>query len=126
MMKGISKEVVRATGKSANGQYITSKRKHPDNGGETALRTCRVCRRQQQKVVNNNWSVPYLPSLSMRHSFHINAELWTSRTSGIKHIFKYICKDHDRARMGIIRGEQTYDEITNFQDARFVSASEAA
>lgn len=59
-------------------------------------------------------------------SCHINVELCVSRVDGIKYLFKYVCKGHDRVTMEIIGENQRYDEITHFQDARYISACEGA
>lgn len=56
---------------------------------------------------------------------HLNVELCVSRVGGIKYLFKYVCKDSDRVTIEMVRGEQCYVEIGHFQDARYVSASEA-
>ncbi len=57
---------------------------------------------------------------------HMNVEVCVSRVSGIKYLFKYICKGSDRVTMQIIEDTGKCDEIAHFQDARYVSASEAA
>ena len=49
-----------------------------------------------------------------------------SRVGGIKYLFKYVCKGKDRMTMEITAENECYDEISNFQYARYVSASEAA
>ena len=49
-----------------------------------------------------------------------------SRVGGSKYLFKYVGKGQDRVTMEITAENECYDEISNFQDARYVSASEAA
>ncbi len=56
--------------------------------------------------------------------FHCH--LCVSRVGGIKYLFKYICKGSDRVSMEIVEATGRYHEIKQFQDARYVSASEAA
>ncbi len=57
---------------------------------------------------------------------HMNVELCVSRVGGIKYLFKYIYKGSDRVTMEIVEETGRYNEIEQFQDARYVSASEAA
>ena len=68
----------------------------------------------------------------------MNVELWIYRVGSIKYLFKYVCKGSDRVTVEILRGSKdeqsvndpksvpTVDEIQHYQDARYVSASEAA
>ncbi len=56
----------------------------------------------------------------------MNVELCVSRVGGIKYLFKYICKGSDRVTMEIVEENGRYSDIEQFQDARYVSASEAA
>ena len=55
----------------------------------------------------------------------MNVELCVSRVGGIKYLFKYICKGSDRISIQIAESGRI-NEIELFQDARYVSASEAA
>ncbi len=57
---------------------------------------------------------------------HMNVELCVSRAGGIKYLLKHICKGSDRMTMEIVEETGRYNEIEQFQDARYVSASEAA
>lgn len=52
-VNGFPKIFVHETGRAENEHYVTYKRRHPYNGSETALRTCRVGSGQQQKVVDS-------------------------------------------------------------------------
>ncbi len=63
--------------------------------------------------------------LRMFHD-HMNVELCVSRVGGIKYLFKYINKGSDRVAMEIVEDSGRYNEIEQFQSARYVSASEAA
>jgi len=50
-----------------------------------------------------------------------------SSVTSVKYLFKYVYKGHDRVKFGFTENnEESKDEITNYLDARFVSASEAA
>ncbi len=57
---------------------------------------------------------------------HMNAELCVSRVGGTKHVFKYIRKESDWVTMQIVEETGRDNEIAQLQDARHVSASEAA
>ena len=49
-----------------------------------------------------------------------------SRVSGIMYLFKYVCKGQDRVAIQITAENRSYEEISNFQHARYVSELEAA
>jgi hypothetical protein len=69
--------------------------------------------------------VPYNPYLSQTFNCHINVEIATSIRS-VKYLYKYIYKGHDRTAFSIQRDEgETIDEIQDYLDARYVSASES-
>jgi hypothetical protein len=78
---------------------------------------------------DNRSVVPYNSFLCTKYNInaHINVEICTSITA-VKYLYKYVYKEHDRV-MAEIRGEtellqQSTDEINQFLDARYVSASE--
>lgn len=124
--KGFPKPFKGETGQSDSEYYITYRRRSPDAGGVSVERNVRGGRRQQSVIVNNSWVVPHSPALLRSFACHINVELCVSRIGGIKYLFKYVCKGQDRVTMEIMAENDRYDEISNFQDARYVSASEAA
>ena len=72
-------------------------------------------------IIDNRWIVPYNPYLSQKYNCHINVEICSSIRS-IKYLYKYVYKGHDRVIVSI-RDEQ--DEITNYLNARYVSAIES-
>ncbi|CDF39890.1 ATP dependant DNA helicase [Chondrus crispus] len=103
--------------------------KHETSQSESGVsigRPSRIGRRQQSVVVDNSWFVPHSPLLLRSSALHLNVELCVSRVGGIRYLFKYVCKGQDRVIMEITAKNECYDEISNFQDARYVSASEAA
>jgi len=114
------------TGQSESNYYVTYRRRSPSHGGERAQRTSRVGNRSVTVDVDNSWVVPYCPQLTRMFACHINVELCVSRVGGIKYLFKYVCKGSDRVTVEVIGDNQRYDEISHFQDARYVSASEAS
>ena len=72
--------------------------------------------------------VPYNPLLSLRYQAHINVEVVYS-VQAVKYLYKYISKGQDRIIMSM-RDEdgdsfQVEDEVENFMNARYISASEA-
>ncbi|XP_020243617.1 uncharacterized protein LOC109821873 [Asparagus officinalis] len=80
----------------------------------------------RNKILNNQWVVPYNPYLLTRYNCHINVEI-CSGIKAVKYLYKYIYKGHDRVAVNIEynEGEKVVNEIKNFQDARWVSAQEA-
>ncbi|CDF41005.1 unnamed protein product, partial [Chondrus crispus] len=104
--KGFPKSFKHETSQSDSEYYITYRRRAPS--------------------ADNSWVVPHSPVLLRSFACHLNVELCVSRVGGIKYLFKYVCKGQDRVTMEITAENERYDEISNFQDARYVSASEAA
>ena len=79
--------------------------------------------------VDNQYVVPYNPTLLLQFNCHINVEVCSSIQS-IKYIHKYIYKGHDSASAVISNknngsNEINHDEITHFVDSRYVGPSEA-
>src|SRR6266540_6473208 len=72
-------------------------------------------------TIDNRWIVPYNPYLCQKYDCHINVEICSSIRS-VKYLYKYVYKGHDHVIV-FIRDEQ--DEITNYLNARYVSAIES-
>lgn len=70
--------------------------------------------------------MPNIPNILRRFECHANIELCISRVGSIKYLFKYVCKVQDRISMELLKDGNVVYEIRSFQDARYVSASEAA
>lgn len=70
--------------------------------------------------VDNRWIVSYCPSLSAEFNCHINCESVASSGS-LKYLFKYLQKGGDIASV-----EVGPDEIKQYTNGRYISASEAA
>ena len=76
---------------------------------------------------DNSRVTPYNLYLLTKYNAHINVEICSSVTA-VKYLFKYVYKGHDRVKFGFSENnkDESLDEIKNYLDARFVSASEAA
>jgi len=72
-------------------------------------------------VIDNRNIVPYSPLILLMMESHSNLECCIS-VKAFKYIHKYVYKGHDRTTMAF--GE-TQNEIQQYLDARYVSASEA-
>lgn len=89
--------------------------------------TGRIYEKSNGHIVDNRWVVPYCPELLERFNCHTNTEVVHSIKS-VKYLYKYIFKGHDKA--SVIIGENAnetvinHDEITDFVEARYVSAVE--
>ena len=84
-------------------------------------------RNSGRTTVDNRWIVPHDLYLTAKYNAHINVEI-CNEINSIKYVYKYVYKGHDRAQVymtntaGVAPGQ---DEVKNFLDARYVSASEA-
>jgi len=96
-----------------------------------------------QRVVDNQWIVPYNLHLATKYHAHINVEICSS-ISAVKYLYKYVYKGPDRATAVVKRranmpGQdnnaqavvanvewQNRDEIKTYLEGRYVSASEAS
>ncbi|XP_068340932.1 uncharacterized protein [Pyrus communis] len=79
--------------------------------------------RQGNIMVDNSWVIPYNPWLLLRYDCHINVEICASIKS-VKYLYKYVYKGPDRVTVEV-QSDPQYDEIKQFQDARWVCAPEA-
>ena len=103
--------------------YPQYRRRAPDQGGQTHKI------RGKEFVIDNSWVVPYNPALSLRYDSHINVEI-VDNLAAVKYLYKYITKGNDRIIVrfdsdGQPREDVVHDEIENFANVRFLSASEA-
>jgi hypothetical protein len=81
--------------------------------------------------LDNRNVVPYNKLLLKRYQAHINVE-WCNQAGSIKYLFKYINKGPDRATVAVVQDRHdsdntpVVDEINEYYDCRYISASEAA
>ena len=73
--------------------------------------------------LDNSWIIPYNPWLTAKYDAHVNVEICSS-IKAVKYLYKYVHKGHDRANVALAKSS-VRDEITDFQDARYISACEA-
>jgi hypothetical protein len=99
--------------------YPEYRRRAPENGGHTA----EISIKGNVVTVDNSFVVPYNPYLSLRYNAHINVEVVFS-VQAVKYLYKYVTKGQDRILMHMAK-ENANDEVENFLNARYVSASEA-
>ena len=68
---------------------------------------------------DNRWVVPYNKVLCGKFRCHINVEICTS-IKAVKYLYKYSYKGPDRASL-----QKDLDEVTEYLDARYITAPEA-
>src|SRR6201988_3801045 len=74
--------------------------------------------------IDNRWIVPYNPYLSQKYNCHLNVEICSSVRS-VKYLYKYVYKGQDRVLISVVKNHHNpNNEIRNYLDARYVSASE--
>ena len=95
--------------------YPSYRRRKPDDGGFTT--------RIGQNEIDNRWIVPYCPLLTKTFNAHINVEFCNSVKS-IKYVCKYVNKGSDAA-MFALQQQNVHDEVTNYQQGRYISSNEA-
>ena len=92
--KHFPKPYLEGTTLSENG-VITYRRRQPEKiNKDKYSRTVtgvKVRGQQTDVVLNNQWVVPYNPTLLMKFNAHINVEVVAS-VVGIKYLFKYVSK----------------------------------
>ena len=103
--------------------YPQYRRRGPQCGGQTYTID------RSGFIVDNSWVVPYNPFLSLKYECHINCES-VATIGAVKYLFKYITKGNDRVIIQLDSEGQpkevvVHDEIENFVNVRYVSASEA-
>ena len=103
--------------------YPLYRRSSPDNGGQVSNISMRIGGSRVDQQIDNRWIVPYNKLLLRSMNCHCNVELCMSIKS-IKYVLKYVHKGCDQA-MFALRGSQV-DEISDYQNARYVSSNEAA
>lgn len=137
--RGFPKPFRVETGSCEGDYYISYKRRREEDSGETAKFSSFVPGLGKRELkVDNSWVVPYSPALLRMFRCHLNVELCISKVGSIKYLFKYVCKGPDRVTVEVSTTKSNVDgrdepeeqlvidEIKSYQDARYVSASEAS
>ncbi|XP_074288893.1 uncharacterized protein LOC141614038 [Silene latifolia] len=79
--------------------------------------------------LNNRWVVSYNPFLLAKYDCHLNVEICCT-IKAVKYMYKYVYKGHDRISFAVTdpsgSGQESFDEITAYQSARWISPPEAA
>ena len=102
--------------------YPLYKRNSPDDGGQVSTISMRVGGTRIDQQVDNRWIVPYNKLLLRSMNCHCNVELCMSIKS-IKYVLKYVHKGCDQAMFTL--QSSRVDEISDYQNARYVSSNEA-
>ena len=120
--KKFPKPLIHETQTGNNGYPLYRPRKPGEGGFEHTMKIG-----NSTITVNNSWVVPYCPLLSRIFKSHINVEYCNSVKS-IKYICKYITKGSDAAvfKLQGDQQENRLDEVTTYQQGRYISSSEAA
>ena len=80
--------------------------------------------------LDNRYVVPYNPYLSKKYNAHINVEICSSIKS-CKYLYKYVYNGPDMTSVAIVSEdtdevrEKNVDEIDNFVNSQFVTATES-
>ncbi len=138
MIKTLSDGISNSDGLNRRRLLHVLQKKSPLQGGERSTHTTVVPGTRKQHIqIDNSWVVPHSPELIRRFPGQFIAESCISRIGSIKYLFKYVCKGPDRVTVeirsrrskddptGPVREVPTIDEILAYQDARYISASEA-
>ena len=120
--KKYPKQYMAETQLGAN-SYPLYRRSSPDNGGLVSTISMRIGGSQVDQQVDNRWIIPYNKLLLRSMNCNCNVELCMSIKS-IKYVLKYVHKGCDQA-MFTLQSSQV-DEISDYQNARYVSSNEAA
>ena len=137
MMKNA--ENANGDGSTEGDYYISYRRRSPLQGDECATIATIVFGTGKKHIqIDSLWVFPHSPELIRKLHCHLHAELCISRIGSINYLFKYVCKGPDRVTVeisslkskadptGLVREMPTIDEILAYQNARYISASEAS
>ena len=121
-IKDFSKDFQKET-EMSEFSYPLYKRRAPKDGG----RTTTIERYGKQITIDNQSVVPYCPFLLLKYDSHINVEICCTVIS-VKYMYKYISKGPDRIIIRITEDNKEIekDEVSRFQNCRYLSASESA
>lgn len=81
-------------------------------------------RNPRHPPIDNTWVVPYNKYLSLKYNAHINVEICSTAQS-VKYLYKYVYKGLDRAAARLGNDREPQDEIREWQNSRYISATES-
>ncbi|KAL8616749.1 hypothetical protein ACOMHN_017786 [Nucella lapillus] len=118
--KSFPRQLLKETQTGDNG-YPLYMRRSEEDGGYTYI----MERRRQESIkIDNRWVVPYCRLQSRIFNSHINVEYCNSVKS-IKYICKYVNKGSDQAIFSVQGQDAQLDEISNYQEERYICTSVA-
>ncbi|GAA0153123.1 hypothetical protein LIER_11437 [Lithospermum erythrorhizon] len=105
-------------------EYTThGKGSYPNYRRRNDMRNAKV----RGHLLDNRWVIPYNPTLLVQFNCHVNVEICCD-IRAVKYLYKYVHKGHDKVMFRITSANSNFniDEISNYQNARWVSPVEAA
>ena len=139
--RGFPKKFCTETGILEGADYISYKRRDRRSGGETvSMPYLTPGIGYQSCCIDKSWVVPYSTFLMRMFQCHFNVEFCVSKVGSVKYLFKYVCKGQDRVTVEVRKGPPededvqnklpgqpsvVIDEIKEYQDAGYLSATEA-
>ena len=93
------------------------------NNGRTINVYCAA--RKKYFDLDNRWIISYNVALLTKFKSHVNVEIVNSVEANIKYMYKYFTKGPDRCLVQMADGSMVKDELTHYQDSRYIGATEA-
>ena len=120
--KKYPKQYISETQLGADGYPLHRRRSH-DNGGQVSYISMRIGGIRVDQEIDNRWIVPYNKLLLRFMNYHCNVKLFMSITS-IKYVLKFVHKGCHQAMFALWSNQ--VDEISDYQNTRYISSNEAA
>ena len=79
--------------------YPKYRRRSPEDGGRTFTN-------QHNRIISNEWVVPFNPYLTQKYEAHLNVEI-CNQIQAVKYLFKYVYKGPDRITINISNSNTT-------------------
>ncbi|GAA0169079.1 hypothetical protein LIER_23636 [Lithospermum erythrorhizon] len=100
-------------------EYTThGKGSYPNYRRRNDMRTAKV----GGHLLDNCWVIPYNSTSLLQFNYHVNVEICCN-IKAVKYLYKYVHKGHDKVMFRIASDNpgSDVDEISNFQNARWMS-----